>query len=469
MKNLVRLIIALVCASVLIGSFACAEGNASFTAADEGCWYEVFVYSYSDSDGDGIGDFNGLKSKLDYIEYMGYDGIWLMPIMPSPSYHKYDVTDYMAVDEQYGTMDDFKSLLDDCHARGIRVIIDLPVNHTSTRHVWFTRASSAIKMRNYANKYVNYYTFTDKAANKFSKLQGTDWYYEEQFQGGGMPDLNLDNPEVRAEIEKIVSFWLSDVGVDGFRLDACTSYYKSANENVEFLNWFVSLAKGIKPDCYVVGEVWASLPVIAQYYQSGIDSCFLFPASQAEGYIVSALRSSKPAESYVKNLLATEKAIPDGIIAPFLCNHDTGRTIGLLSARSNPEKAKFAEGVLNMYPGSVFTYYGEEIGMVGSTNDPNKRIAMNWSEDERTSPPPGATTFEYPYPGVYEQLEDEASLLMYCRQINFVKHNFPVIMKGRTETLVTGETYCAIRRFTDNEECVIAINFDSENPVSFAL
>ena len=103
-------------------------------------WYEVFVYSYQDSDGNGIGDLNGLRQRLDYIDDMGFDGIWLMPIMPSPSYHKYDVTDYYQVDPLYGTLDDFKALTAECHERGIRLIIDLPINHTSSQHPWFLEA-----------------------------------------------------------------------------------------------------------------------------------------------------------------------------------------------------------------------------------------------------------------------------------------------------------------------------------------
>ena len=466
-----RLWSVLLALALLVGAAAFAEGaeNASSTAPDGGCWYEVFVYSYSDADGDGIGDLKGLENKLDYIEYMGYDGLWLMPVMPSPSYHKYDVTDYKNIDEQYGTPEDMRSLVSACHERGIRLIIDLVVNHTSTRHPWFTRATAALKMGNLTNKYINYYNFTRTKAGKYTNLAGTDWYYEEQFQGGNMPDLNLDNPDVRNEIEDIMAFWLNDIGVDGFRLDACTSYYTTTAGDIEFLSWLVKTAKDLKPDCYLVGETWTSLSVIAQYYESGIDSCFLFPASQAEGTIVSAIRSSKGAETYVKGLLTIEQAIPEGILAPFLCNHDTGRTIGLISARSDPAKAKFAEGILNMYPGNVFTYYGEEIGMVGSTNDPNKRIAMNWSEEERTTQPPGSNKYEYPYPGVYEQMAEEDSLLNYCRKINAVKHAFPVLARGRSEELLTAETYCALRRFTEEDECVILINFDAENTALFDL
>ncbi|MBR4236628.1 MAG: alpha-amylase [Clostridia bacterium] len=429
--------------------------------ASSGCWYEIFVYSYSDSDGDGTGDLRGVINKLDYIEYMGYEGIWLMPVMPSPSYHKYDVTDYMNVDPLYGTLDDMRSLVSECHERGIRVIIDLPVNHTSTRHKWFELASTALKFGNPDNKYVSYYNFSKTAGAGYVRLQGTSWYYEEQFAGGGMPDLNLDNAEVRSEIQRILEFWLCDVDVDGFRLDAVTSYYSTLEGDVEFLAWLNAESEALKPGCYIVGEAWTSLSQIQKYYESGIDSFFLFPASQAEGYIVSAINSKSPGQKYMNYLLTTESTLKKGIIAPFLCNHDTGRAIGLLQARSNPAKAKFGEALLNLFPGYTFTYYGDEIGMAGSGADPNKRIGMYWTDGEVTLPPPGADQLDYPYPCVYEQIANEDSLLNYCRAINLLKAEFPVISAGRTRELLTEKAYCVFERFTNDASVVIAINFSS--------
>ena len=461
MKKRLWSVILVLC--LMLSVFALGEG------AKEGMWYEVFVYSYSDSDGDGIGDLRGLISKLDYIQYMGYTGIWLMPVMPSPSYHKYDVTDYFDIDPAYGTLDDMRELVSECHARGIRVIIDLVVNHTSTRHKWFQLAATSLRFGNLTNKYIGYYNFRQTGGSGYARLDNTGWFYEEQFSGGNMPDLNLENPDVKRQIEKIMRFWLTDVDVDGFRLDAVTSYMSTTAGSIEFLSWLNDAAKAIKPDCYIVGEAWTSLGVISEYYQSGVDSFFLFPASQAEGYIVTSIKAAAPAESYVKALLATEQAIPEGIIAPFLGNHDTGRTVGLLQARSDPDKAKFAEGILNMFPGSVFTYYGEEIGMVGSGVDPNKRIGMYWADGEITTPPPGATRTEYAYPGVYEQMEDENSLLSYCRRINLLKAANPVVMQGRTEAVQVEKTCCVLRRFTEDDECLIAINFDRENPASVSL
>ncbi len=277
-------------------------------------WYEVFVYSYQDSNGDGIGDLPGLMSRLDYIHDMGYDGLWLMPIMPSPSYHKYDVMDYMAVDPQYGTLEDFKALVAACHERGIRIIIDLPVNHTSTQHPWFLAACDAVCAGDMEDPFVSYYNFSQGGAAKTIPVSGTEWYYEEQFAGGNMPDLNLDNPAVLEEIRSIIGFWLTECDVDGFRLDAVTSYFTANTEkNIVLLNEIKAMAEATKPGSYLVGEVWTGLDTIAEYYKSDLDSFFLFPMSQAEGYIVRSLRSrNSPAETFVKYLRQVEEAFPRG-------------------------------------------------------------------------------------------------------------------------------------------------------------
>ena len=142
-------------------------------------WYEIFVRSFQDSDGDGIGDLQGVLSRLDDIEWMGFDGIWLMPVMQSPSYHKYDVTDYLSIDDEYGTMDDMRALVQACHERGISLIIDLPINHTGTGHPWFVQAVEALKRGDTGSPYVQYYHFTQSAQTKSVAVSGTDWFYEE--------------------------------------------------------------------------------------------------------------------------------------------------------------------------------------------------------------------------------------------------------------------------------------------------
>ena len=433
---------------------ACAEG-----VADN--WYEVFVRSYQDSDGDGLGDLNGLRSRLDYIEDMGWRGLWLMPIMPSPSYHKYDVTDYRDVDGEYGTMEDLRAFLDDAHARGISVILDLPVNHSSTRHPWFIEASEALLNGEMDDPYIDYYNFSRTAGSGFAPLADSGWFYEEAFAGGGMPDLNLDSPAVRAEIRAILDFWLNDVGCDGFRLDAVTSFYTGeADRNIDFLAWLKATCEALKPGSYLVGECWANLNTIADYYRSGVDSFFLFPAAQAEGFIAASLRGrSKRAEKFAGKYRQVLDAIPEGRLAPFLCNHDTGRTVGLVQGRNNPAVAKFAEGVLGMLGGSVFTYYGEEIGMVGSGDDPNKRLAMYWSDGDMTEQPPGTTAIEYAYPSVEEQLSDPDSLLNYVKAVNHARLDHPEIASGTNTFEYAEGDLCLMRRETADAACLIAMNF----------
>ena len=433
-------------------------------------WYEVFVYSYQDSDGNGIGDLNGLRQRLDYIADMGFDGIWLMPIMPSPSYHKYDVTDYCQIDPLYGTLDDFKALTAECHERGIRLIIDLPINHTSSQHPWFLAAIGALQQNDLTSPYSDYYCFSDHAGPKMVSVSGTEWYYEEQFSGGGMPDVNLDSSAVKKELRAILSFWLEECDVDGFRLDAVTSFYTgNTAQNVTFLHELKEMCEAIKPGSYLVGEAWTNLSEISQYYESGIDSFFLFPASQAEGYIAQVIRSMKPASAYVTYLKQAEDAIPNGVWAPFLSNHDTGRSVAAMQARTAPAKLKFAHGLLAMMGGNTFTYYGEEIGMAGSGDDPNKRTAMYWNAENMTQNPPGVTKAEYPYPSVDEQLADSDSLLNYIRAVNELKKQFPAIARGAHETVYNDEYLCLLKRDWQGESIYIAINFSSTDALTLAL
>ena len=459
MKKIMALLLALICMVGTCGFTHAEETN----AVDAYNWYEVFVYSYQDSNGDGIGDLKGLYDRLDYIHEMGYNGIWLMPIMPSPSYHKYDVKDYMNVDPVYGTLEDMKAVVDRCHALGIRIIIDMPLNHTSTRHPWFLAAVESLQKRTEDSPYIAYYNFSKEQSQKSVSLSGTKWFYEEQFAGGNMPDLNLENPDVMAEIEKIFSFWLKDMDVDGFRLDAVTSFVASNTaKNVVILNQMKTMAEKIKPGSYLVGEAWTGLKDIAAYYESGLDSFFLFPVSQAEGVLVKAmLARSNPAKNFVKQMEAIYAAIPDGTLAPFLCNHDTGRTVVALQARTNPGRVKFAHGLLNMLGGNTFTYYGDEIGMVGSGDDPNKRLAMYWNDGDMTSQPPGVTKIEYAYPSVDDQLKDDGSILNYMKQINHVKLQFPIIARGENEFVYTDAYVSVMKKTLNGESVYVAFNFSS--------
>ena len=419
-------------------------------------WYEVFVASYYDSDGDRMGDLKGLTEKLDYISEMGFGGLWLMPIHPSPSYHKYDVTDYYAIDPDYGTLEDFKAFLARAHELGIKVILDLVVNHTSSQHPWFLSA-----MHDKESPYREYYNFYDEAHAGCNQLSDGTWY-ESRFVST-MPDLNLDSEAVRQEIKNIMQYWL-DMGVDGFRLDAVTSYYTGdKSKNITFLSWLKETATEIKTDSIIIGECWENFYTIKDYYASGADSFFCFPVAQGNGYIAKILSNDveKKGESYGNVTALLERELGDYLVTPFLGNHDTTRIANALGYQ-NATNIKMAAGLLSMMRGSIFVYYGDEIGMIGSGADQNKRIGMFWDKKMNiTRCPTGTTQAEYPFPSVEKQEADSLSILNYYKQAMQLRLNNPEIARGLSTVLESNDpNVCLIVREYEGEKLLIVINLN---------
>jgi glycosidase len=399
-------------------------------------WYEVFVWSFKDSNGDSIGDLNGVTEMLDYIQYMGFNGIWLMPIHPSTTYHKYDVTDYYAIDPQYGTMEDFDNLIAECDKRGIAVILDLVINHTSNEHEWFKSARTALINGESDNPYIGYYNFANEKGNGQWNTIGAGWYYECQFWDK-MPDLNLENPALRAELADMFKFWL-DKGVKGFRLDAAKEYVTgNLTKNTEILSWVNDAVKSIKTDAYLVGEAWEANTGLYEYYKSGLDSFFDFNFSGADGKLAKTLLLKNiGADSYANALLTAEESIrswnANGTNASFFTNHDTARAAGFLRRDSN--LIKMAWGMNLFQGGNAFIYYGEEIGMSGSGKDENKRAPMFWADDKNaegmTAGPPGMDSQEHYFPTVTEQLGDDSSVLEFIRKAISLRNKYPEIARG---------------------------------------
>jgi alpha-amylase len=429
------LLLCIVAFSVILTS--CSNAGQSNKVSDGyRNYYEIFVRSFYDKNADGLGDLAGVTAKLDYIsDDLGADGIWLMPIMPSPSYHKYDVTDYYTIDPQYGTLADFDKLISEAHKRDVKVIIDLVLNHTSNLHPWFDAAVKAL-WAGTESKYIGYYNFTlDDIGQGYSKI--TDKYYYECRFVSGMPDLNLDNQDLRSELIKIARFWM-DRGVDGFRLDAVTSFYTGDQpKNIEFLKWFNTNVKTYKSDAYLVGEAWSDSGIIAEYYKSGVDSFFNFPLAQATGLLVSTI-NNKAGNTYAKelydwNLLIAEKN-PVAKDAPFISNHDNGRSAGYLMR--NLQKEKMAASLYLLAPGNPFIYYGEELGMTGSGIDENKRLPMFWSQTDKKGtpfPPPNYTQTIEGIKGADEQIKDSESLINHYQKILSIKDKLPGIARGKIE------------------------------------
>ena len=441
-------------------------------------WYEIFVWSFYDTDNDGIGDFNGITAKLDYIQNLGFNGIWLMPVMKGTSYHKYDTEDYYAVDPAYGTMEDFENLLSEAHKRGIMVIIDLVVNHSSSSNPWFREACEYIaECDEIGGRYGSWYNFQRTYESGYSPVPGADgWYYEARFTST-MPDFNLDSSEVREEIVSIMKFWL-EKGVDGFRLDATTSYYTySTKKSIEFLSFLNKEAKKIRSDCYLVGEAWLSSDsAVREYYSSGVDSFFIFPVATVSGQIYDTLKEIRTDNgvAFGDMLLNAVRVYDTGIYAPFLSNHDTARIASFMGRRQK-DRIKMAQGLLSLMRGSIFVYYGEEIGMISTSDgsDPYKRIAFRWCDSRvyegwcYTAPQNIIVTDEnYVYSGAAEQEEDSDSILSYYKTSLAIRNANPEIARGDVSVLdeyYDQSRYCCVLRWDWNGETVYgAVNLDRE-------
>ena len=443
-------------------------------------FYEIFVYSFCDSDGDGIGDLQGVISKLDYLQELGITGIWFMPIHPSTSYHKYNVSDYYAIDPQYGSMEDFEQLLAECHARDIHIIIDLVVNHTGSEHAWFKEAVSYLQnlpegAEPYPEecKYLDYYFFSKEEGKGSRPVNGTDWYYEGMFDFT-MPDINLGSEATREEIKNIMQFWI-EKGVDGFRLDAAKEFYSgSVSKNVEVLSWIQETATALKPDCYLVAEVWENFNQIAAYYESGITSIFNFAFGNSDGKIAKVIQGAGNESVVTTYATALEKADtayraknPDYIDAPFLSNHDVGRIAGFAGRDEN--KMKMAAAMNLFMGGSAFVYYGEEIGMPGSGNDPSKRAPFYWNaarDNGTTNPPPECELpAEYELGSLEEQRGDDGSIYNYYRQAIAIRNSLPQIARGipTAETALNTGCVSACRRTWGEESCLILMNISNED------
>ncbi|MCS5489099.1 alpha-amylase family glycosyl hydrolase [Algoriphagus limi] len=409
-----------------------------------GVTYEIFVQSFYDSNGDGIGDFIGVTEKLDYVKELGANAVWFMPIMPSPTYHKYDVTDYKAVHPDYGTMDDFKRLLDEAHKRDIKIVIDMIINHTSTEHPWFLESK---KGRD--NPYRDYYvwaqkdTIADFLNKKVITLDsdnirqwhdpgfGEDYYYG--FFWGGMPDLNFDNPKVREEIYEIGRFWLEEVGVDGFRLDAAKHIFPDDRpaDNHEFWREFRAKMEAIKPDVYLVGEVYDKKEIVAPYLP-GLPALFnfdfhytLLETFKEENGMLLAKKQKEILDFY-------QEITPEFIDATISSNHDQPRLLNELG--SDPEKYKQAISILLTMPGAPYLYYGEEIGMKGLKPDEHIREPFLWEEKEKDSG--RATWIEpiYSVDGKVEPLslqkEDPKSYFNHYKTLISLRNSYPALAIG---------------------------------------
>ena len=377
---------------------------------DRATVYEIWPRSFKDSDGDGNGDFNGMTSKLDYLQDFGVDAVWLTPVFEAPSYHGYDFQDFYSVERDYGTMADFERFVAEAHKRDIKVILDLVLNHISDKHEWFLKSARR------EPGYEDYFVWRDQRPEGWGQAWSNQpnpeavwhWnatrkaYYYAAF-GDSQPDVNLKNPKVVDELDRLAAFWLKK-GVDGFRLDAVRyaiedgplSQQADTQATIDYWTGFTQRVKAINPDALLVGEAWAALETTGRYRNGGrgLDAGFDFDfgnivinllnpdaTRRADFGTLSDTDTGKKRESLWANLQQRAAAAPMGYFSPFLTNHDQNRIMHTLEG--DAAKARIAASLLLTSPGTAYLYYGEEIGLsqYATGEDRYRRAPMQWTED----------------------------------------------------------------------------------------
>ncbi len=344
----------------------------------EDLFYEIYVRSFQDSDGDGVGDLRGLTARLPYLEELGITGIWLMPIHPSPSDHGYDVTDYRGVNPQYGTKVDFELFLAAAHSRGIKVILDYVMNHSSNQHPWFVQsAANNPTYRNFYRWSTTNPGITGPWGQQVWHSRNNAFYYGLFFSG--MPDLNYDHAPVKDSIFAAARHWLQDVGVDGFRLDAVLYLDEDGNTltntsgTLNLLQEFKAETASANPNSFLVGEAWTQSSIVRNYVSNNrLDYAFEFDLAGAMLHAVNS-RSAGGLASHLNTITAL---YGPGKWGSFLTNHDQDRVFDVLGG--DVGKLKTASRLLLTVPGVPYLYYGEEIGSSGTKPDPNIRRQIDW-------------------------------------------------------------------------------------------
>jgi glycosidase len=464
-------------------------------------FYELFVRSFADSDGDGVGDLRGLTARLDYLNDgrpggsdLGVDALWLMPIFESPSYHGYDTVDYDHVDREYGTEEDFDAFIAAAHRRGIRVIVDLVLNHSSDQHPWFVESATG-----WGSPRRQWYVWRGDDPGWTQPWGGSNhtWHPKNgAFYYGifwaGMPDLNYSYPPVREEMEAVAARWLGR-GVDGFRLDATRHLFADGPGDEQndrpathdFLRELAARVRETRPDALLVGENWTETPVIATYFGSPraggaagaptdeLASSFDFPLAEA---IVKGVEGGD-ATGIAAKLVEIQSLYPPGAIdAPFLTNHDQIRIATQLAGEGDrePGMLRAAAAVLLTLPGAPFLYYGEELGMQNGPGgrDEEKRTPMPWDGTDGGGFTTGTAWYAFA-PGheevnVAAQQGDPGSLLAYYRQLIAARRSSPALRVGELELLPDGSQPAPLLAFLRRaaKESVLVLHNLGAEPIT---
>ncbi|MEO3865280.1 alpha-amylase family glycosyl hydrolase [Rheinheimera fenheensis] len=389
-------------------------------------FYQIWPRSFYDTNADGHGDFNGMTAKLPYLQDLGVTALWLTPMFEAPSYHGYDFTEFYQVESDYGSMAEFEAFIKAAEAKGMKVILDLVINHISSEHDWFKRSAAG------EAPYKDYFIWRDDMpeagsgwGHAWSDNDKPDavWHYNAQRNayyyaafGASQPDVNLRHPDVVAEMKKMAKFWL-DKGVAGFRLDAVRFAMEDGPqgqadtaETITYWQDFNQYVKSVNPQAYLVGEAWVDIPIAARYFGDGkgLDQGFDFEV----GYnILGLLKPDASGEAQFGTMQSNANKVADASIlqrnvqqradsvaplrffAPFLTNHDQERIAYQLA--EHDAKAKLAAAMLFSSPGTPYIYYGEEIGLTqgGTGHDVYKRAPMLWDNSTQAGFSQSATSW----------------------------------------------------------------------------
>jgi len=483
-----------------------------------GVIYHIYPRSFSDSDGDGIGDLRGILGRLDYLISLGIDAIWLSPVYTSPNFDfGYDVSDYRGINPEYGTMEDLRDLLTACHAAGIRLIMDMILNHTSSQHPWFLESRSSRD-----NPRRDWYIWKDgrkgRAPNNWkSTMGGSAWefdpvtgqYYMHSFFRE-QPDLNWRNQEMAEALFREMKFWL-DLGVDGFRLDAINLIVKDKKFRNNPLLWGIPFfqkhlyvrnrPKSIKiagklrelidryPGRVAIGEVFVLPPGepsnAARYLGEGENGIHL-------AFDFSLIFSRWSARAYYRAISDWYFRIPgQGWPCTVLSNHDLFRhTNRFPFSRRIEEKSRVAAFLLLTIRGTPFIYYGDEIGMRNARlerdqiRDPlgkkywplfkgrdKARTPMQWTSEENAGFTPGIPWLpvnrDHDERNVKSQDKDPGSLLNVYRSLIRLRQRYPALARGRWLPLLNGrEGIIAFIRGRGEESLLVILNFSGRSRVA---
>jgi alpha-glucosidase len=433
-----------------------------------GVLYQIYPRSFADSNGDGVGDLAGIRARLDYLEWLGVDGLWLNPTFPSPNKDwGYDVSDYCAVHSELGTTDELDRLVTEAGQRGIRILLDLVPAHTSDRHEWFLESRSSRE-----SPRRGWYIWRDEADAQESVFGGSAWTYDEQTKQyyhhrflAGQPDLNWLNGDVRDAFEEILRFWF-ERGIAGFRIDVVHELVKNPPDRPDLpqihavLQRWRKLADAYDPQRLLLGETWVlELERMVAFYGAGEDElhlAFNFP------FMFAGLDSAALAGIVAQ----TEALLPPAAWPVWaLSNHDVARFATRICDEDDA-KVRCALLFLLGLRGTAVLYYGDEIGMRQVEIPPERVLDVHDRDGARTPMPWGDAEWRDPWlplgnnvMSVAEQRKDSGSVLSFCRELLHLRREREELVSGTYALLETPPGIWSWRR---GEGTVVAVNLSDQ-------